>query len=185
VYLLFVWAGADMRITVISECTGSWPEIKHLSHARLRPQAAGLRSLVKTVRAQTDPARRETVLLLPNDPNIEAWFERERPHLSSAIIFQDQYWDRYVDEDLARLKRQPPKVIVIGPRNYWLGFSQEWKRNLGAIRFINLVKEEILPKNYELFSEQPITFRGSGDFMDVYVLRVNAANPAAAVLLKK
>jgi hypothetical protein len=49
-----------------------------------------MRELVGIVRSAADASTDRTVLLLPNDPNVEAWFDRPRPSLSSAIIFVDQ-----------------------------------------------------------------------------------------------
>jgi hypothetical protein len=130
-----------------------------------------MRSLVKTVRSLAGPEGNETVLLLPNDPNVQAWIDRPSPRLSSAIIFADQYWDRYVDGDFAQLQSHPPKVIIIGPGNFWRPFSREWKINLGVERLIDLISTNLLPKDYRLYSRQPISYRGEEDFMEVYLRR--------------
>ncbi len=169
-FIIFImWPLADFLTLNVAGCTERWPEVRHLASARLRPESAGMRKLVQTVRFFTDPARKETVLFLPEDPNVEAWFERDRPKLSCAIIFTDQYWDRYVEQDLARLLAAPPKVIVIGPRNYWRFFCRGWHVNGAAERLIDLVREKMIAKDYELKSEQEIAYQGGTDFMDVYV----------------
>jgi len=171
-FLIFImWPLAHFLTLNIVTSTKSWPEIKHLAGARLRPESEGMRKLVLTVRSFADPARKDAVLLLPNDPNVEAWFERDQPRFSSAIIFTDQYWDRYVDRDFASLQAHPPKVIIIGPRNYWRFFCRGWNVNRGAERFIDLVLTQLIPKDYELKSEQEIAYQGGTDFMDVYVRR--------------
>jgi hypothetical protein len=138
--------------------------------ARMRPASEGMRALVTTVRARSQAAH-DTVLLLPNDPNVEAWFDRDRPALSCAIIFTDQYWDRYVEKDFAELEAHPPKVIVIGPRDFWRRFSRIWNVNRGAERLTDLVLNKLVPEHYDLVSQQPISFENGKDFMDVYALR--------------
>ncbi len=171
VAMVLLWLGATDQITAVTQCQDEWPEIRHLAGARLRPQAQGMRELVRLVRSLADPAARDEVLLLPDDPNVEAWMERPRPALSSAIIFTDQYWDRYVDRDFETLKTRPPKVIVIGPRDYWRVFSRKWNVNRGAERLLDRVQEELLPLRYALSAEVPITYQDRTEIMQVYVRR--------------
>ena len=140
------WASLADQIWVARDATESWPEIEHLNGAKLRPEAGGMRVLVGDVREFAAPD--ETVLLLPEDPNVQAWFERPRPHLTSAMIFPDQYWDRYVDEDFRRLAADPPKVVVIGPRG-WREFSRLIHQGEGAERLIDRVRHELLARRYE------------------------------------
>jgi hypothetical protein len=167
-FIAFItWPLANYLTLNVVTSTESWPEIKHLAGAKMRPETAGMRDLVGTVRKFAAPD--ESVLLLPNDPNIESWFERDPPKLSCAIIFTDQYWDRYVDGDFASLQAHPPKVIVLGPRDYWRFFCRGWHINGAAERFIDVVRERMLTRDYELKSEQPIIFQGGTDYMDVYV----------------
>ena len=146
-----------------------WGEIRHLTGARLQPSAAGARELVAAVRREA--AAGDSVLLLPNDPNVEAWFERERPRLSSLFVFADQYWDRFVDADVAALAARPPRVIVLGPVGYWRGFHHQFKRNRGAERLVDRVTAELLPSRYELAASVPILHQGRPDVMEVHVLR--------------
>jgi hypothetical protein len=171
--VVLMWCNFLPNFKSVVACTETWPEISQLAGARLRPESDGMRRLVKIVRSQTDPVQGDTVLLLPDDPNVEAWFDRPRPALSSAIIFADQYWDRYVDRDFATLAAHPPKVIVIGPRNFWRLFSRSWHwyKDEGALRLIDRVQNELLPANYDLRYQQPITLGSRPDFMDVYVRR--------------
>ncbi len=169
VVMVLLWLGATDQISAVTQCRDGWPEIRHLAGARLRPQAQGMRELVRLVRSLADPAARDEVLLLPDDPNVEAWLERPRPALSSAIVFTDQYWDRYVDRDFETLKARPPKVIVIGPRDYWRAFSRKWNVKRGAERLINRVQEELLPQGYTLSAEVPITYQDRAEIMQVYV----------------
>ena len=149
------WASLGDQIWVASRATESWSEIEHLDGAKLRPASSGLRTLVADVRELAAPD--ETVLLLPEDPNVQAWFERPRPRLTSAMVFADQYWDRYVDEDFERLAADPPKVIVVGPRLSWRPFGRLFHRHWGAERLIDRVKRELLARRYE--RRPPVKFQ--------------------------
>ena len=111
----------------------------------------------------------DAVLLLPNDPNVEAWFARPRPRLSAPIVFADQYSDRFVDGDVAAIRADLPKVIVIGPRNYWHGFHEIWQPNYGAGRLTEVIQKQVLPAHYTLHQAVPIQHHGKIDAMDVYV----------------
>ena len=178
--ILLSWVSTVHQISIVISCTRACPEIRHLSGALLRPESEGMRELVRVVRLRSTPASHDTVLLLPEDPNVEAWFDRERPGLSSAIIFVDQYWDRYVEQDFAELKRNPPRIIVIGPRNSWRWFFHQWHAQRGAERLIDLVQRELLPRTYDLAKQQPIVYAGRKYFMDVYVRREEVTPTKAA-----
>jgi len=171
--LVVMWCQFARAFDMALRCTEPWPEIRQLAGARLRPECENMRELVKIVQSQANSAEHDTVLLLPNDPNVEAWFDRPRPPLSCAVLFTDQYWDRYVDRDFATLEANPPKVIVIGPRNYWFLFSKvwHWNKREGVIRLIDRVKEELIPQLYDLRFEHRIIYGSGEDFMDVYVRR--------------
>ncbi len=159
------------QIAVCANCDHVWPGVSYLDGAKLRQSADGMRRLVTIVKQCAPNADQDTVLLLPEDPNVESWFERRRPPFSSAIVFADQYWDRYVDADFDELLRHPPKVIVIGPRNYWRHFTRQWHPGLGCERLIDRVINELLPGHYDLFWEQQIVHIGKLDWMDVYLRR--------------
>lgn len=164
-----MWAVHSPHFSIILRCTETWPEVSFLTGARLQKSAQGMRDLVNLVRHLAEDKSKDDVLLLPNDPNVEAWFERPRPNLSAAIVFTDQYWDRYVDEDFTRLLNKPPKVILIGPRNYWRMFQRYWNKNVGAERLIDRVEQELLPQYYKLYTSQEISFQSKKEFMDVYL----------------
>ncbi|MBI3782444.1 MAG: hypothetical protein HY270_03485 [Deltaproteobacteria bacterium] len=121
------------------------------------------------------PNPNDQVLLLPADPNVESWLARPRPALAGAIIFVDQYWDRYVDVDFARLVTAPPKVIVIGPRFIGRFFQLGWHGQTGAARLMARVEKELLPTHYRLAAQQKIKVNIREDFMDIYV-RIDDAN---------
>jgi hypothetical protein len=164
------WFHLDDTWKLAARCTEAWPEIAHLAGARQRPEAEGLRVLTAAVRvAALNPD--DEALLLPDDPNVAAWFERPRPPLTSAIVFADQYWDRFVDEDFRRLAARPPKVIVIGPRNGWRAFGGHWHANWGVERLIDRVALELLPARYQPAGAVKILFITGAppDFMDLWV----------------
>ena len=155
------------QIKIAGQCTAAWTEVPYLRGARLRPEAAGMRSLVGLVRSATTPS--DTVLLLPEDPDVEAWWDRRRPNLSSAIIFTDQYWPRFVKTDFQRLTERPPKLIIVGPRNFWPVFSRRWAGADGLL--IDRVLNELVPRRYKQIDAHPIQYGGKADFMDVYLLQ--------------
>lgn len=173
------WASLADQIWVAEKATVSWSEIEHLDGAELRPASGGMRTLVGEVRRLAAPD--EPVLLLPEDPNVQAWFERPRPHLTSAMVFADQYWDRYVDEDFERLADAPPKVIVIGPRDFWRQFSRLVHDGKGAERLVDRVRRELLVRGYDRrpavrfqWHQWPYSGDPGYDWLDVWVRRGRA-----------
>jgi hypothetical protein len=166
-----MWSTPNAAVAGLRNCTESWPEVRHLRHARLPKDARGMRHLVRLVRGLT-PKPEDRVLLLPGDPNVEAWFERPHPLLAGAVVFVDQYWDRYVDEDFARLVAEPPTVIVIGPRKFGQ-FMMVLNGMSGAARLMARVDNELLPRFYRLVATQrvpvPAMAPGLRDTMEVYV----------------
>ena len=167
---LAAWLGLHAQLATAHQCTHTWPEVAHLRGAKLRPSAEGMRRLVHVVRELNDVDDR--VLLLPEDPNVQAWLERPRPNLTSAIVFADQYWDRYVDEDFRRLTADPPRTIVMGPRKAARAFARLFgNRRWGVERLSRRVTTELLPRAYVLHTSHVIAFQGGTDRMDVYVRR--------------
>jgi hypothetical protein len=161
------WMQLGEQFAACRDCTENWGDVAYLAGAKLPAAAEGMHETVRLVRELA--AEDETVLLLPNDPNVEAWFDRPRPSLSAPIVFADQYWDRLVDDDLASLRAGLPKVVVIGPRNYWRGFQAIWQPNYGAARLTETMLRDVIPEHYHLQQSVPITHRKQADFMDVYV----------------
>jgi hypothetical protein len=170
---LVVLSFSDLRdqVRVLREASVLWHEVRHLQGVFMRPHAAGMRRVVDEVREAAPDASSDAVLLLPEDPNVQSWFERRRPKLTSAIIFVDQYWDLDVDEDFRRLSLHPPKVIVIGPRTFWRSFFHDWHRNWGAERLIDLVQSTLIPRSYRLLASVPISLADGTEHMDIYVRR--------------
>jgi len=164
-----LWGGFSTQLTAIAQCTESWPEISHLEGARMRKAAVRMRELVGIARQLAPDAENDEVLLLPGDPNVEAWFERPGPALTSAIPFADQYWRRYADEDLRRLEAKPPKVIIIGPRPSWRYFHTGWTISSGTESLIDKIEAFMLRDRYILVAQHPIIYKGQLEHMDVYL----------------
>ncbi len=127
----------------------TWANIRTLKNVAMPAQHQNYLSVVRLVR-QLAPKTNDEVLMLPNAPLFESFLERQRPQLSSAIVFMDTYPDRYVDNDFSRLRDNLPKVIVIGPRPeiYRIVFRRElfW----GTERLIRRIDKELLPDYYQL-----------------------------------
>ncbi|MBU0581292.1 MAG: hypothetical protein KKA19_08955, partial [Candidatus Margulisbacteria bacterium] len=164
---LICWSAFVNTINLALACTETWPDVKYLDGAKMRPAAQGMYEVVKVVRENS--TKDDEVLLLPNDVHVESWFDRKRPQLTSSIVFTDQYWDKYVDEDYSRIKRSLPKIIIIGPRFSWSILSDAWSKSKGVDRLIKKVQNELLPEAYELHESQVISVHGEIDYMDVYV----------------
>jgi hypothetical protein len=168
-----LWATSTHTIRRLEQCAVSWPEVDYLRGARLPRAAEPLRELVPLVR-RLAPAPNDEVLVLPNDPDLEAWFDRRRPQLSSAIIFVDQYWDRYVDADFERVASHPPKVILLAPRNRGPYIQALWgAHDTRSRRFMMRVIWELVPHYehvaaLEVGSSIKADSRGE-DFVDVWV----------------
>lgn len=168
--ILFIaqnWQPWRVHWAEIKNCTDTWPGVEWFAHARVTQNARPLEALVADVRNLTQAG--DTVLLLPDDPNLEECFDRPRPALNCAIVFTDQYWPRYVADDFARLQRDPPKVILIGPRDHWRDYSR-LRNNTGAVEsLIDRIQTQLLPARYQLAKSQPISYNGGTDYLDVWV----------------
>ncbi len=166
---LTAWFAATPKFDRVRECTETTDAVPHLRGAKFRPE---MRALLQVAEAARWAAGNDgTVLMLPGDPNVEAWIDRPRPGLTSAITFVDQYWDKYVNEDFARLQNDPPKVILIGPANaMWIQKMYGHEDGSGANRLLELVVEEIIPANYDHALGFAIPIYGRDPTrMDIYV----------------
>ncbi len=161
-----MWSTTWDLMNRVASCTESWPEVPFLRGARLATRASGMRETVRRVRALA-PNPSDRVLLLPDDPNVEAWFDRPRPHLSAAIVFTDQYWERYVATDYERIAATPPTVIVIGPEPFWRIFSHAW--GPAAAMLTERVERELLPLRYRPPVGQKILMSTGEQTMNIYV----------------
>lgn len=153
-----------------SVCTESWPSVPYLRGALMPTRAAPLRALGEEIRRHSAP--NDTVLLLPEDPDLFATFDRPRPHLTSAIVYVDQYWDRFVNYDLRRLRMQPPAVIVLATNA--MRFAQTFFDGTGhrVLRLMAGVERIILPFRYKYEGERRyLRADGREDFVRIYVRR--------------
>src|SRR5262249_21005859 len=150
--------------------TVPWPEVAAYAGARMPARADGLRTLIARVRALSAPTDR--VLLLPNDPDLASAFERPAPTLSSLILFVDQYWERFVDADFARLQAGPPALIVVGPMST-LNAQWQWNGDKRRTdRLIRQVMRDLAPVAYAPPEAWPFMRDDGGrDVMRLYVRR--------------
>jgi len=161
------WQSWRIHWADLKSCTQTWSDVTWFAGVKVTDRAEPLREVVNEIRQQTNT--QDTVLLLPEDPNLEACFERPRPALSCAIVFADQYWGRYVANDFATLSHNPPKIIVLGPRNDWPVLSAE-HNNSGAVEALMArVKNELLPSHYRLIDQHAFPFKKTTDYLDVWV----------------
>ena len=87
------------------------------------------------------------------------------------MIFVDQYPARLLEADLAALERDPPKVIVIHPRQkaQWQRLYATWSDNSAAERFLEFVVHRLLPERYRRDSSFRTTFFWDQGQLDVFV----------------
>ena len=149
--------------------TEKWDDIAYLKGALNRKEAEPVRSLILEARALTPGVSDNEVLLLPGDPNLESWFARPRPELSSPVIFVDQYYDRFVEEDFKRLLTNPPRLIIIGPDPFWRYFFYHWSSNYGTERLINQVSKSLLPEKYTLAKELKMDLEYGPESFQIFV----------------
>ncbi|HEX7672498.1 MAG TPA: hypothetical protein VF395_23050 [Polyangiaceae bacterium] len=145
--------------------TGHWAGLRVSGHG------AEMARIAARVQALTKPE--DTVLVLPEDLEIAALIGRPRPPLIGAILFVDQYAPRLATDDIARLDENPPKVIVIHPREArsWQRFFRIWSGQSGAERVMLHVLNDLLPARYVLDSTYSTTFLWEAENLDIYVRR--------------
>lgn len=122
---------------------------------------------------------KQTVLVLPEDPELAALIGRPRPALRGAIVFVNEYPLRLAGEDIKTLDEHPPKVIVINPRNEheWHEVFAAWPTRGGAARVIEYVLHYLLPRRYRRVGTFRTVYFFDEGLMDVYVLKSGAAEP--------
>ena len=160
------WTPWRLHWVEIKNCADVWADVTWLAHAKVTTRAAPLSQLVEQVKKVTAPA--DVVLLLPADPNLEACFDRPHAALNCPVMFTDQYWRRYVEDDFKRLAANPPKLILIGPRDHWRAYSQ-LRNNSGALEsLVDRIQAELLPKRYRLLEAKEINYQSGKDYVDVW-----------------
>lgn len=114
---------------------------------------------------------RDTVLVLPEDLQIAGLIERPRPALRGAVVFVDQYAPRLLTEDLARLERDPPKVVVVRPaeRDLWALMFAHWNSNSAAKTLVDRFLDDWLPHRYRRDSTYPTRFGDRIGTLEVWV----------------
>jgi hypothetical protein len=132
-------------------------------------------------RVQALAGPEQTVLVVPEDAQLAMLFGRPRPPLRGALAFVHTYPRRVTDEDIDRLDRAPPKVIVIHPRREeeWRKLFKKWSQASGAADFAGHVIASVIPGRYRLDSSfRTVGFEDMGQ-LDIWV-RIDA-EPAEAL----
>lgn len=113
----------------------------------------------------------DTVLVLPEDVNLAALIGRPRPPIKGAIVFVDQYPRRLAAADIRVLRKHPPKVIVLNPkeRTVWRELFHIWSGTSGAERIIDFVEKDLLPSHYQLKYSVPTRFMWQHTRLEVWV----------------
>lgn len=141
----------------------------HWAGLYVSPSAAPIVRASLRVRELTSET--DTVLVLPEDVELAALVGRPRPPLEGAIVFVDQYPARLADEDLGRLERSLPSVVVIRPadRVEWIRLFALWNNRSGARRVTERFLDDWLPRFYRLDSTYPTRFGSSMQNLEVWV----------------
>jgi hypothetical protein len=144
--------------------TGYWSGLR-VNHRGLELLAASRR-----VRELTRP--QDTVLVVPEDPEIAALIGRPRPHLRGSIVFSNHYPARLLESDRSELDLRPPRVVVIHPRR-----PEQWQPWLvafsphGAATVLSLfVSATELPRRYRLDSTYRTTYVTDQGALEIWLL---------------
>jgi hypothetical protein len=139
--------------------------------AGLRVNYRGLEVLKAAARAQDLAGETGSVLIVPEDVELQGLVHRPRPPLKGAILFVDQYPMRLLSSDLEALDRNHPDVVIVHPRNPadWKSVFHTWSNNSAAEKVVDHVLTKILPKEYTLDSSYPSTYFWDQGQIDVYV----------------
>ncbi|HVW29330.1 MAG TPA: hypothetical protein VHC69_28380 [Polyangiaceae bacterium] len=137
---------------------------------------------VAAARARQLAGPKGTVLVLPEDVQLEALVDRPRPPLVGAIVFVDQYAPRLARDDIARLDDHPPEVVIVHPRrpSAWQRFFRIWSGRSGAERVVRHVLFDMLPRMYRRDFTVKTTFAYEPAKLDVYVRRAVPLTPEEA-----
>lgn len=141
--------------------------------AWMRLNEHGFTMAIAAARARQLAGPKGTVLVLPEDVQLEALVERPRPPLVGAIVFVDQYAPRLAADDVARLDDHPPDVVIVHPRrpSAWQRFFRIWSGRSGAERVLRHVLFDMLPRMYRRDLTLKTTFAYEPAKLDVYVRR--------------
>ena len=125
--------------------------------AGLRVTSNGQKLLAAAVRARELAGPDGTVLMLPEDPMVEALVGRRRPPLFGAIVFVDQFPEHALDRDLAAIHANPPDVVLLHPREEvgWNAVYSIWSLKSPAARFQNDFMHKRRDELYRVDSTYP------------------------------
>jgi hypothetical protein len=114
----------------------------------------------------------DEVLVLPEDLEIAALVGRRRPPLTGAVVFVDQYPKRVAKQDLAKLERRLPKIVLLRPANraVWVRLFSLWSSNSGAREILDRFLDDFLPHHYRLDSSYPTRYGDSTIQLQIWVL---------------
>ena len=139
----------------------------------LRVNDRGVEIVRAALQARALTQHDDTVLVLPEDVTLAALVGRPRPPLRGAILYVDQYPNRLVEQDIRTLRREPPKVVIIHPRQHlmWARVFRTWSGDSGTEKVLRFVLDELLPQRYELVGSYPTHFLWGNATLDVFVRR--------------
>jgi hypothetical protein len=142
--------------------------------AWMRLNERGFTMAIAAARARQLAGPKGTVLVLPEDVQLQALVDRPRPPLVGAIVFVDQYAPRLAADDVARLDDHPPDVVIVHPRrpSEWQRFFRIWSGQSGAERVLRHVLFDMLPRMYRRDLTLKTTFAYEPAKLDVYVRRL-------------
>lgn len=124
-------------------------------------------------RVQQLAAPGDTVLVLPDDPELAALVDRPRPPIRGAIVFAGEYPARLAAGDIATLDAHPPRVVIALPRS-----ADKWRKlfhllghGAGARRVVDHVERDLLPRLYRRDSSYRCLYFFDQGVIDVWVRR--------------
>lgn len=128
-------------------------------------------SAARRVQSLTRPG--DTVLVLPEDLELSSLIGRPRPPLRGAVVYADLYPERLAADDIRRLDRNLPRVIVVVPRRraLWKRLFHVWTRHSGANDVVTHVLDRVLPGRYRRVATYRSIYFWDQGLIDIYVRR--------------
>lgn len=148
-----------------------FPIGRHGNWGGLYVQEGALPIVQAAERVHALTGEQDTVLVLPEDLQIVGLIQRPRPALRGAVVFVDQYAPRLLAEDLARLERDLPKVVVVRPaeRDLWALMFAHWNSNSAARTIVDRFLDDWLPRRYRRDSSYATRFGDRVGTLEVWV----------------
>ncbi len=136
----------------------------------LRVSDNGLTVLTAAQRARELAGADGTVMMLPEDPMVEALIGRPRPRLQGGVVFVDQFPDHVLQHDLAELRANPPQVLVLHPNDMkWNRVYATWSLKSAAARVQTEFVEQVRGTLYDSDSTYSLWFFHGPCTMEVLV----------------